>query len=112
MVKQEHIVSYTADELAAMRQRGEGKTDWERVRAMTDDEVEAAIDHEDEGEFDRSTTQAGIPEPQRELTFRVDVDVIEWFKAQSANYQTRMNAVLRNFVDAEKRKERSTTPHH
>lgn len=51
-MKQEHIVSYTADELNAMRQRGEGKTNWERVRAMTDDEAEAAIDHEDEGEFD------------------------------------------------------------
>jgi len=31
---------------------------------------------------------------------RVDEDVIEWFKAQGAGYQTRINSVLRAFRDA------------
>ncbi len=103
MPKQEHIVRYTADELEAMRARGAGQTDWDRVRAMTDAEVEASIDHADEGEFDWSTTQVGIPGPKQQLTVRFDVDVIEWFKAQGAGYQTRMNAVLKSFVDAQRR---------
>jgi uncharacterized protein (DUF4415 family) len=30
----------------------------------------------------------------------VDADVLEWFKAQGAGYQTRMNAVLRAFKEA------------
>ena len=35
--------------------------------------------------------------------------MIEWFKAQGAGYQTRMNAVLRSYVDAQK-KDTPATP--
>jgi uncharacterized protein (DUF4415 family) len=111
MAKQEHIVRYSADELETMRQRGEGRTDWDRLRAMTDEEVEASIDHVEEGEFDWSTTQVGIPGPKRQLTVRFDQDVIEWFKTQGPGYQTRMNAVLRSFVEAQKQGRTATKGH-
>jgi hypothetical protein len=41
--KDGNIVSYTAEELEQMRARGESKTDWARVDAMTEAELEAAI---------------------------------------------------------------------
>jgi uncharacterized protein (DUF4415 family) len=34
---------------------------------------------------------------------RIDEDVLAWFRAQGPGYQTRMNAVLRAYVDAQKR---------
>lgn len=102
MQSDEHIVSYTANELAAMRRRGEGKTDWARIDALTEEEMEASIDKE-EGEFDTSTAQAGFHGPKRQLTVRLDVDVVEWFRTGGPGYQTRMNAVLRAYVDAQKR---------
>ncbi|MBA2754755.1 MAG: BrnA antitoxin family protein [Chloroflexota bacterium] len=105
MQKSENIVSYTADEIDEMRRRGESQTDWARVDAMTDEEVEAAIDHEDEGEFDWDRVMIGIPGPKRQLTVRFDGDLIEWFKAGGPGYQTRMNAVLRSYVEAQKRAE-------
>ena len=37
------IVRYTAEELDEMRRRGEDKTDWAKVDAMTEDELEASI---------------------------------------------------------------------
>lgn len=37
------------------------------------------------------------------MTVRFDADVIDRFKAQGAGYQTRMNAVLRSYVEAQKR---------
>jgi uncharacterized protein (DUF4415 family) len=41
------------------------------------------------------------PAPSKALvSLRLDQDVLEWFKAQGAGYQTRMNAVLRAFRDA------------
>ena len=101
MQKSEHIVRYTADEIDEMRRRGEDRTDWARVDAMTEEELEASIDKDEEGEFDWSTVQVGIPGPKRQLTVRFDADVIDWFKAQGAGYQTRMNAVLRAYVDAQ-----------
>ena len=103
MRKNEHTVRYTADEIDAMRRRGEGQTDFARLDAMTEEELEAAIDRDEEGAFDWSTVQVGIPGPKQQLTVRFDADVVEWFKAQGAGYQTRMNAVLRSFVEAQKR---------
>lgn len=50
-----HVVSYTADELDEMLARGEDLTDWDRVRSLTEEEIEGAIDPDDEGEFDRDT---------------------------------------------------------
>ncbi len=109
MQNNEHTVRYTADEIDQMRRRGEDQTDWARVDALTEEELEASIDHAEEGEFDWSTVQVGIPGPKQQLTVRFDADVVEWFKAQGAGYQTRMNAVLRSFVEAQNKKT-TTTP--
>jgi uncharacterized protein (DUF4415 family) len=103
MENDEHIVQHSGVEIAAMRARGDGQTDWSRVDGMTDDEVEDAIDRDDEGEFDWSSVQVGVASAKRQLTVRFDADVVDWFKAQGAGYQTRMNAVLRSYVEAKKR---------
>ena len=103
MQKSESISRYTAEELEEMRAAGLSKTNWARVDAMTEEELEASIDHDEEGEFDWSNVMTEIPGPKQQLTVRFDADIIEWFKAQGAGYQTRMNAVLRSYVDAKKR---------
>ena len=40
---------------------------------------------------------------KRQLTLRLDPDIIDFFKAQGKGYQTRMNDVLRAYVDAVKK---------
>lgn len=40
---------------------------------------------------------------KRQLTLRLDPDIVDFFKAQGKGYQTRMNAVLRVYVDAMKK---------
>ncbi len=109
MQNNEHTVRYTADEIDQMRRRGEDQTDWGRVDALTEEELEASIDHAEEGEFDWSTVQVGIPGPKQQLTVRFDADVVDWFKAQGAGYQTRMNAVLRSFVEAQNKRTTTTS---
>jgi uncharacterized protein (DUF4415 family) len=98
-----NIVRYTADELEDMLARGEDLTDWARVDALTDEELEASIDVEEEGEFDWETAipVSIILDPKRQITIRLDQDVLDWFKAQGSGYQTRINAVLRAYVDAQ-----------
>jgi uncharacterized protein (DUF4415 family) len=88
-----------------MLNRGESRTDWERVDALTEEELADAIDVGDEGEFDVSLAQPGIPGPTRQLTLRIDVDVIDWFRAQGADYEARMSDVLRRFVAAQRKRE-------
>ena len=91
-----------------LKTRRPGKTDWKRVEALTDAEIERAVraDPDAAPMLDREwfkTAKVVMPEPlpkKELLTIRVDRQVIDWFKAQGARYQTRMNAVLRAYVDA------------
>lgn len=39
-------------------------------------------------------------ERKKQLTVRFDADVVEWFKTQGKGYQSRMNAVLRAYMEA------------
>ncbi len=39
------------------------------------------------------------------ISIRVDADVLEWFKGQGPGYQTRMNAVLRLYMDTQTRRQ-------
>ena len=40
--------------------------------------------------------------PKTPVTIRLDADVLSWFKSQGKGYQTRINAVLRSFVEAQR----------
>ena len=92
---------------------GEGleadRTDWERVDAASDAEIAAAIasdvDAIDPGpewlEQALSMRPAG---PCERLSLSIDSDVVAWFRAQGRGWQTRMNAVLRAYVEAQRRK--------
>lgn len=101
MMKSDNISRYTADEIDEKIRRGEDRTDWERVNNLTYEEIEASVDFEDEGTFDWSQAQPGMPPLKRQLTVRLDQDIIDWFKTQGPGYQTRMNAVLRSYVNAQ-----------
>ena len=100
MKKNKGTVRRTAKEIRAMRKRGQDRTDYRRVDAMTPREVDASS--KGEGSFDWTKAQVGFPSPKRQLTMRLDGDVIDWFKRQGRGYQTRMNAVLRRFIEAQK----------
>jgi uncharacterized protein (DUF4415 family) len=103
--KSENIVSFTADEIEAMRRRGEGRTDWnmsqeEAMRRRRAD-PEAPLPDEDWQE----TITVELPEPKDQVTLRLDRDLLRWFRAQGRGYQTRINAVLRSYYRHERRKE-------
>jgi uncharacterized protein (DUF4415 family) len=41
------------------------------------------------------------PQSKQAISLRIDQDILAWFRDQGPGYQTRMNAVLRAFVDAQ-----------
>ena len=43
---------------------------------------------------------------KEQVTLRLDADVLHWFKQSGKGYQTRINAALRRFVEADDRKAR------
>jgi uncharacterized protein (DUF4415 family) len=101
MAKRDRIVRYSADELATLR----SETDWARVDATTPEAVERqAMD--DDGPLPdgwENTVVLGVPEPKQDVHIRLDPAVLRWFKAQGPGYQTRINAVLRGFVESRQR---------
>jgi uncharacterized protein (DUF4415 family) len=43
-----------------------------------------------------------LPEPKKAVSIRLDRDVMEWFRNQGKGYQTRINVVLRAYVQEQK----------
>ena len=41
------------------------------------------------------------PQPKQAISLRIDQDILAWFRNGGPGYQTRMNAVLRAFVDVQ-----------
>jgi len=80
-------------------------TDFKRLDAMTDEDIDLSDIPEVTPEmFAKGVLRRGLkPITKRQLTLRLDSDVIEWFRAQGGGYQTRMNALLRAYMEENKR---------
>ncbi len=82
------------------------QTDWERVDELEDKDIDLSDVPEVPAEkFARAIVRRGLKPVSRkaQLTLRVDNDVLEWFKKQGQGYQTRINALLRAYMEAHKR---------
>ncbi len=94
---------YSVDEISRMK----GKTDWARVDALTDEEITRAMasdpDWADDMDIDWSKAVIVTPAKKAAISIRLDEDVLDFFKAGGAGYQSRMNAVLRHFVSEQKK---------
>ena len=79
--------------------RAKGVTDFKRLRAMRD----ADIDFSEIPKLGKSfwkTARVTMPEPKDRLTIRVDHDVVQWLKKNGRGYQTRINAILRSYMES------------
>jgi uncharacterized protein (DUF4415 family) len=88
--------------------RRKGKTDWKKLRNMTDEEIEASIANDPDwsDDWDWSEGVVVIPPKKKPISIRVDEDVLDFFKKNGAGYQRHMNAVLRSYMQ-QKRKKRA-----
>ena len=76
-------------------------TDWNRLRQIKDEDVDVSdIPPLDDAFFKNATLR--MPENKRAVSVRLDADVLDWFKHQGRGYQTRINAVLRLYMQAKK----------
>ncbi len=98
---------YTEAELTDLHDREGVQSDLARVNATTQDELERDIasdpDWRDIPRDWYERAEMVIPASKKLLSVRLDADVLEWFRAQGPGYQTRMNAVLRAYVEQKRR---------
>lgn len=87
--------------------RRKGKTDWARVDAKTDEDIEAAIasdsDWDEFKEIDWADAVLVMPARKKAISIRIDEDVLDFFKKEGEGYQRRINAVLRSYVQQKSR---------
>jgi uncharacterized protein (DUF4415 family) len=70
---------------------------------------DADIDYSDIPELDDAFFETAVlvtPSSKTQITVRLDDDVLEWFRDQGKGYQTRMNAVLKAYVESQRRRPR------
>jgi len=106
MKRKGDTVRYTVAEIDEMLAHGESRTDWAAVKAMTEEELEASIaaDRDDVHEpIDWSLAVKGMPPGKRDIHVQMDEDVLEWFRQTGRGYQTRINSVLRAFMESRRR---------
>lgn len=108
-MKEKSIVRYTLGKLPE-----DHESDWERVKAMTEEEIDEAARSDPDAQpidaefWERATIIS--PEPKKSVHLRIDPDVLAWFKKQGKGYQTRMNAVLRSYMEARSTQGREDRP--
>jgi uncharacterized protein (DUF4415 family) len=76
----------------------QSKTDWERLRTMKDEDIDTSDIPELTGDFFRKAVL--WPGTKKQITLRLDPDVIDFFKKQGKGYQSVINKVLRKYVEA------------
>ncbi len=81
------------------------KTDLSRLDSISEVEIETAAKSDPDNLFledcDMASLQVVMPKAKQSISLRVDSEVLSFFKSYGRGYQTRMNAVLRAFMNAQ-----------
>lgn len=68
---------------------------------MNDEEIDLSDIPELTDEFWKNA-KVSMPVKKKIISLRVDEDVVEFFKSQGKGYQSRMNAVLKSYMNAQR----------
>jgi uncharacterized protein (DUF4415 family) len=81
-------------------------TDLTRLDEMGDEEIDFADLPEVPADlFAKAIVKRGLkPRTKEQLTIRIDSDVLAWFKQQGRGYQTKINTLLRAYMEAHQSK--------
>ncbi len=80
------------------------RTDWKRLKALTDREIQRAVAEDPDAaplldaDWFKSARHVSPPEKGR-ITIRLDKDILSFFRTLGPRYQTRINTVLRAYVE-------------
>ncbi len=99
--KDSNIVKRTLDLNKQPRLSAEQKARLDAIAAMPDEQ----IDYRDAPSLPDAVwmkAAAELPCTKQQITLRLDAEVLDYFKHTGKRYQSRINAVLRSYVEAHK----------
>jgi uncharacterized protein (DUF4415 family) len=95
--RQGNIETRSLAELQAMKAAGRTHTDWDaaaRLPVPDGSDPDDAMEH-----IEWATTELPTPKRKEHTNLRLDADVLAFFRRQGRGYQTKINAVLRSYVE-------------
>jgi uncharacterized protein (DUF4415 family) len=95
----ERITRVTLEEARRLKD----ETDYARLDAMTDEDIARAVAADPDAallDIDWSKARLVLPPGKQNVTLRIDRDVLAWFRSTGKGFHTRMNAVLRAYMEA------------
>ncbi len=97
-----------------VNQRTRGKANLTKLRKMSEREIARTSPPElaDLPENFWDDARVIEPTPKEAISLRVDADILAWFRAFGAGYQTLMNSVLRSYVEHAQKRGPKSKGHH
>jgi uncharacterized protein (DUF4415 family) len=86
--------------------RKQSKTDGAKLKSMKDRDIDFSDAPELNDDFFTGATL--WPGRKRQITLRLDPDVVDFFKTKGRGYQSSINAALRRYMEAQERRMKST----
>jgi uncharacterized protein (DUF4415 family) len=98
-MKSETTIRITLEEAL----RKSSKMDWAKINATTEEDIERQIaeDPDLQGFDDIDWSKAVFVEApaKQPISIRLDADILDYFKSQGSGYQSRINRVLRHYME-------------
>ena len=85
---------------SAKNMKRRSRTDWKRIDAMRDEDIDYSDIPKQGPDFFANAIL--WPGPKKQITLRLDPDVLKFFRKHGRGYQSTINAVLRKYMEARK----------
>lgn len=100
------------DDTSGSISKTEPATDWKRLQTMSDADVHAGVaadaDIKPTDEKFWQGARVVMPKRKETVTMRLDADLLAWFR-EERGYQTRINAILRAYMNAQRDRSDATS---
>jgi len=73
------------------------RTDWAKIKAMKDRDIDLSDAPELDDDFFAGATL--WPGKKKQITLRLDPDVVDFFKTKGRGYQSSINAAIRRYME-------------
>ena len=88
--------------MSAKPSKRESQTNWAKVDELSDSDIDTSGIPPLDADFFKHA-ELRMPAKKKSVAVRLDSDVLEWFRKQGKGYQTRINAVLRTYMEAHRK---------
>lgn len=97
------LVTYRLDPDNPPTLTAEERKAWKELQEMPDEAIDYSDIPPQPSTGWRRVSDLVPEENKQQITLRLDADVLEFFRATGRRYQSRINAALREYVNAQKR---------